>query len=83
DNSIRIRTYERGVEGETLSCGTGSVASALVTTCHLSLSASGSISVHTQGGEILKVYYKKEGIDFGDVWLEGKASIVYKGVYHV
>jgi diaminopimelate epimerase len=83
NNSIRIRTYERGVEDETLACGTGSTAAALIAAYHLPLITGGLINVHTKGGEILKVYYKKVGDNFKDVWLEGKASIVYKGVYYV
>jgi diaminopimelate epimerase len=82
NNSLRVRTYERGVEDETLACGTGSVASALLTAYSLQLTAN-KINVHTQGGEILKVYFKKDGDKFRDVWLEGKARIVYKGVYNV
>ncbi len=83
DNSIKVRTYERGVEDETLACGTGSVASALVTGCRFPASGSQTINVHTKGGEILKVYFEREGNRFCNVWLEGKASIVYRGVYNV
>ncbi|MFH1397039.1 MAG: diaminopimelate epimerase [Candidatus Omnitrophota bacterium] len=83
DNSLKIRTYERGVEDETLACGTGSAASALITGYRLGVSGYRKINVHTKGGEVLKVYYMKEGDNFKDVWLEGKASIVYKGVYYV
>ncbi|KPK98620.1 MAG: hypothetical protein AMJ95_03110 [Omnitrophica WOR_2 bacterium SM23_72] len=81
-DSIRLRTYERGVEDETLACGTGAVASALL---YAMLYAKGAhlIRVHTQGTEILNVYFKRVGQKFKDVWLEGKARIVYKGVYYV
>ncbi len=81
DNSIKIRTYERGVEDETLACGTGSVASALISAYHLPLITRGLINVYTKGGEVLKVYYIKEGDNFRDVWLEGKANIVYQGEF--
>ena len=80
-SSIKIRTYERGIEGETLACGTGSSASALIFV--LKSGASGPIKVHTKSGEVLKVYFKRMGNRFSDVWLEGKASIVYKGEYYV
>jgi len=98
DDSIKIRTYERGVEDETLACGTGSVASALIFVARLPLPVrqagvcpclSGrqafvrQIDVITKSGEILKVYFKRLGNNFRNVWLEGKARIVYKGVYHV
>jgi len=80
-NSIIIRTYERGVEDETLACGTGSVAAALVFS--LKTGAGGKVFVHTQSGEILKVYFKICKMHFIDVWLEGKARKVYEGAYYV
>ncbi|MFH1507331.1 MAG: diaminopimelate epimerase [Candidatus Omnitrophota bacterium] len=80
-DSIRIRTYERGVEDETLACGTGSVASALITACRLSLVPDGSINIHTQSGEVLKVYFQREEALFKDVWLQGGARLVYRGQY--
>jgi len=80
-DSLRIRTYERGVEDETLACGTGSIAAALIFA--LKTGASGEINIHTQSGEILKVYFKREQDKFEDVWLEGRAKIVYKGEYYV
>jgi diaminopimelate epimerase len=91
ENNIAIRTYERGVEDETLACGTGSVASALITGLKLEQSrgvkAKGAIkrtfNVLTRGGEVLKIYFTLKGNSFSDVWLEGKASVVYKGVWHV
>ncbi|MCK9431492.1 MAG: diaminopimelate epimerase [Candidatus Omnitrophica bacterium] len=78
---IRVRTYERGVEDETLACGTGSTASALVFASKKGIS--GLVKVKTQSGEILRVYFKDEGGSFTDVWLEGGARIVYKGEYYV
>jgi diaminopimelate epimerase len=74
---IKIRTYERGVEDETLACGTGSVAACLVA------SARGLVdsptSVETRSGEKLLVYYRGGGGDFTEVFLEGDAKIVYEG----
>ncbi|MDD2752293.1 MAG: diaminopimelate epimerase [Candidatus Omnitrophica bacterium] len=81
NNSLKIRTYERGVEDETLACGTGSVASALIFA--LKGAQGNKINLHTQSGEVLKIYFNKEKNSFHDVWLEGKAKIVYKGAYHV
>lgn len=81
NNSIRIRTYERGVEGETLACGTGSSASALILA--LTINTGSRVNVHTASGEVLKVFFNKYGNEFSDVWLEGRARIVYKGVYDV
>jgi diaminopimelate epimerase len=81
---ILIRTYERGVEDETLACGTGSVASAIISV--LKQGASGldqQVGVLTQSGERLKVYFKVSHNKVSDVWLEGKASVVYTGEYYV
>jgi len=80
-NIIRIRTYERGVEGETLACGTGSAAAALIFALKNNLDD--LVKVETQGGEILKVYFQKVNSKFSNVWLEGGARIVYKGEYYV
>ncbi len=74
---IEIRTYERGVEDETLACGTGAIASALI--ANIRGMALPPVSVSTKGGEDLKVYFVKEGDSFNKVWLEGSTSIVYKG----
>jgi diaminopimelate epimerase len=88
-NSLAIRTYERGVEDETLACGTGSVAAALVASYQLSHACrqAGAVScqqfnVHTKSKERLKVYFDKINNGFKNVWLEGRAKIVYKGEYY-
>ena len=81
-NSLTIRTYERGVEDETLACGTGSVAAALITSCQLSTLNCQQFNVHTKSKEILKVYFDKINNGFKNVWLEGRAKIVYKGEYY-
>ncbi|MBU1112730.1 MAG: diaminopimelate epimerase [Candidatus Omnitrophica bacterium] len=80
--TIALRTYERGVEAETLACGTGSVAAAIISVAKLKLN-SRKINVLTRGGEILKVYFDKQGQKFTKVWLEGKANLVYKGGIYV
>jgi diaminopimelate epimerase len=76
-NDLSIRTYERGVEDETLACGTGSVAAALVGACLGKLNS--PVAVHTRGGEILNVYFKPEAGACGDIFLEGDALVVYRG----
>lgn len=83
NKSVRIRTYERGVEGETLACGTGSVASALIYASKLGIGSNGRVNVLTKSGETLEIYFKKIKGSFKDVWLEGNAKKVYKGVYYV
>jgi len=80
-DSIRVRTYERGVEDETLACGTGSTASALIFA--LKNDSGDLIKVQTQSGETLRIYFEKEGAKFKKVWLAGSVRIVYKGEYYV
>lgn len=76
---ISIRTYERGVEDETLACGTGSVAGAILS--FLRGSASSPVSVLTRGGEELTVYFRSAGNgDIDDVFLEGDAVLVCSGI---
>jgi diaminopimelate epimerase len=75
--SLRIRTYERGVEDETLACGTGAVASALIAS-RLGQVVS-PVTVHTRGGEALSIYFTPHGETFTEVFLEGNALVVYQG----
>jgi diaminopimelate epimerase len=75
--ALRIRTYERGVENETLSCGTGAVASALIA-ARLGQVVS-PVTVHTRGGEALIVYFAPDGEAFSEVYLEGDALVSYQG----
>lgn len=76
--TIKIRTYERGVEDETLACGTGSVAAALIAS--VKDKAISPVSVHTQGGEVLKIYFEKDNGNFKNVFLEGEAKVIYEGI---
>lgn len=77
DNELSIRTYERGVEDETLSCGTGVTAAALSLADKNKLSA-GVIAINAAGGN-LKVGFKRNGNVFSDIWLIGPATFVFKG----
>ncbi|MBW2569559.1 MAG: diaminopimelate epimerase [Deltaproteobacteria bacterium] len=77
DNTISIRTYERGVEDETLACGTGAVAAAIVTA--LKFGAKSPVRVITKSRESLYIYYKKINGKYSDIYLEGDARIIYKG----
>jgi diaminopimelate epimerase len=78
-SSILIRTYERGVEDETYACGTGAVASALISS--LKGFVRPPVEVTTWGGEHLKIHFQKEEApDFLEVYLEGRAVLVYSGV---
>lgn len=77
---IAIRTYERGVEGETLSCGTGAAAGALVAAERFGLAA--PIGVRTASGETLTVYFQRRADGFQEVFLEGEARFIYSGRLH-
>ena len=77
---IRIRTYERGVENETLACGTGSVASALLSLMAMGIAESTRVDVQTQGGEVLGVEVKfSDKGEVEEVFLEGDVRKVFSG----
>jgi diaminopimelate epimerase len=74
---LAIRTYERGVEDETLACGTGSIAGAIVAACTENLDS--PINLRTRSGEYLTIHFNRvEGV-IKDVYLEGDARIIYTG----
>lgn len=79
--SIAIRTYERGVEDETLSCGTGATASALITALHQKFpSGNYEIKTKVEGGELnISYQFNQEQNLFTNIWLCGPASLVFKG----
>ncbi|MEO7098130.1 MAG: diaminopimelate epimerase [Luteolibacter sp.] len=75
---ISIRTFERGVEEETLACGTGMVASALIH--HLLTGAPSPIKVDVEGGDTLEIGFEKTGEQaFKNVTLTGPADFVFEG----
>ncbi len=73
---LAVRTYERGVEGETLACGSGCVSAAVA------LAAAGRVEppvrVRTRSGSLLEVSFRREGDRFTEIWLEGDARIIYR-----
>jgi diaminopimelate epimerase len=79
NNCIQVRTYERGVENETLSCGTGVTATALASN-FAGLSKGNEIKIITKGGD-LKVYFCVNENHFFDIWLEGPTEHVFDGKY--
>jgi diaminopimelate epimerase len=76
--NMLVRTYERGVESETLACGTGATAAALVAGAEGLVDS--PVALATRGGNVLTVYFTWDGKQFGDVYLEGDAVLVYQGV---
>lgn len=78
DRGIYVRTYERGVEAETLSCGTGVTASAIAF-AHLTRSKVNRVAINTPGG-VLTVSFCQNNDLFTNIWLEGPATFVFSGV---
>lgn len=77
-DAFKVRTYERGVEDETLACGTGAVAGALMAA--LLEEASSPVDIFTSGGDHLSILFDlKEGPAADNVFLKGPAYVVYKG----
>ena len=74
---IRIRTYERGVEDETLACGTGAIASALLASRVAKVES--PVTLVPQSGLELIVHFDVEGDSFTNVYLQGDARAVYEG----
>lgn len=80
---ILVRTYERGVEGETLACGTGAIASTLISAVRNRVQS--PVEVRTRSGEDLTIYFdlvrsaqQPDAIQFKEVFLEGEARIAYE-----
>lgn len=76
-NHIRVRTFERGVEGETLACGTGVSAAAMISARVHKFSS--PVKVQVQGGDTLAVRFNESGADFDAVRLTGPADFVFEG----
>ncbi len=77
DNSFKVRTYERGVEGETLSCGTGVTAVALAMH-HTKKTKSNTVVLHAEGGA-LEVEFETDVNGYKNVFLIGPTELVFKG----
>ena len=77
-DALEVRTYERGVEDETLSCGTGVTASVLAADASGRIRVTGSCPVQTPGGA-LRVWFRRSGTGYTDIWLEGGAEEVFRG----
>lgn len=79
NDSIQVRTYERGVEDETLSCGTGVTACALIASL---LKGKNEWKIETAGGS-LKVTSETNGRYFTNIWLSGPAVMAYRGEVYI
>lgn len=77
ESSFAVRTYERGVENETLSCGTG-VTAVAIAMYETEKTKSNSIGLQTQGGQLNVRLNKEQGV-YKDIYLEGPAEQVFKG----
>ena len=73
DGELKVRTYERGVEGETYACGTGSVAVSFVAISEIGVKQ--PVKVKTKGGELTVSFSE----DFSEVFLEGEVVCVFEG----
>jgi diaminopimelate epimerase len=80
-DKIAVRTYERGVEDETLACGTGVVASALIFAA--TENVKGPIGVTAHGGDELQVGFEKIGNEFRNVTLTGPVEFVFDGAIEI
>jgi diaminopimelate epimerase len=79
EDHFLIRTYERGVEDETLACGTGITASALSLAVKMGWDE-GRLMLKARGGEV-EVSFRRSGNGFTDIWLIGPAKLVYQGEF--
>ena len=79
-DEIVLRTYERGVEGETLACGTGATASALVHAEMSGVQGRGTVAVRVRSGDVLHIGFERTGpFQFENVTLGGPADFVFDG----
>ena len=76
-DTIKIRTYERGVENETLSCGTGVSAAAIVSYEMKKINTT-NIFIETKGGPLEVSFHKEKGV-YKKIWLSGEVGFVFKG----
>ena len=77
NESFKIRTYERGVENETLACGTGSTASAICMN-YLGKSQSNNITMKCRGGDLKVEFISKDNL-FTNINITGPAKLVFEG----
>ncbi len=81
NDMLLVRTYERGVEDETLACGTGVVASALVNAFANKSAEKNKCNIVSLGGNLNVTYIQHTDNSFTDIWLKGPAKFVFEGEY--
>jgi diaminopimelate epimerase len=77
DKMLHMRTYERGVEAETLACGTGSIACALI--AHRKWKLESPVTILARSGKKLQVTFRSDGISYKNVVLSGPAEVIFMG----
>ena len=83
NDEIFVRTYERGVEDETLSCGTGSTATALAAYLSGFCKSNDRCKIRTNGGDLLVNFNKVSETSFNEIWLSGTAINAFKGEINI
>lgn len=83
EDAVFVRTYERGVENETLSCGTGVTASALVAAVSGAATGKNYCKISTLGGDLRVKFDKVLESNFYNIWLEGPAEFVFEGDFEL
>ncbi|GAB3417897.1 diaminopimelate epimerase [Niabella aquatica] len=81
DGSLKVRTYERGVENETFACGTGATAAALV--FYKNEEGFNVIDIEVLGGRLSVSYNRNADGSYNDIWLKGPAVKVYEGIFNI
>ncbi|MBT3351131.1 MAG: diaminopimelate epimerase [Nitrospinaceae bacterium] len=76
-NSLILRTYERGVEDETLACGTGAVATAILAATRGLVEP--PVEVCVRSDEILTIFFSGRGAEVADIYMQGETRLVYEG----
>lgn len=82
DNELKVRTYERGVEDETLACGTG-VTAAAIAAFHSGKVKQEKVKIRTLGGVLNVQFEKKASNTYENIWLTGPAELVFKGEINI
>ncbi len=82
ENVFKIRTFERGVENETLACGTGAVASA-ISSHYRQKTDKNSYTIHALGGTLSVNFTVQNNENYSNIWLKGPAKFVFKGQINI